>query len=151
MPGVGACKQRGQVAVALPCPGIGDLGRHELVVAIPRHLTEHSDGGVREVRRVQPGQRERVGRICQAGVVHEQRSLVGALGNVYRLQRAVTAEPQARGVAGAEPDQLAVLEPDQPLVPRLGLLERRERVVVEDRAVLVDLYKGRALVVGRGL
>ena len=52
--------------------GIGDLGRHELVLALLWHLPEHPDRGVREVRRVQPGQRERVRGVWQARVMHEQ-------------------------------------------------------------------------------
>jgi len=41
-----------------------------------------------------------------------------------------------------------VLQLDEPLVRGRRLLERRERVVVEDRAVLVDLDERRSPVVG---
>ena len=56
---------------------------------------------------------------------------------------------QALGTFDAEPDRLAVLERDD----RVGLgvlaLDRVERAVVEDRAVLVDLHERRAAVRGR--
>src|SRR5215469_18216834 len=48
---------------------------------------------------------------------------------------------------GTEPDGLTVLKPDKPLVPLTWLGDRRERVVVINRAVLVDLDEGGALVV----
>ena len=116
LPGVGAGEQGGQVAVTVPGPGIGELGGHQLVVGVPGHLPEHADRGVREVGAVQPGQRERVGRVGGVCVVDQQRVLVGGR-DVDRLQPAVPAEPQALGPVRAEPDRRAVLQPDQPLLP----------------------------------
>src|SRR6516164_617104 len=148
-PGVGAGQERAQVAVTLLGAGVDELGGHEFVVGIPWHLPEHPDRGVREVRPVQAGQRERVRRVSGVRVVRQQRVRVGALGD-DRLQRAVPGEPEPLGAVRAEPDRLTVLQPDQPGIARVRLLQRRERVVVEDRAVLVDLDERSALVVRGG-
>ncbi len=97
-----------------------DLLRHQLVVARLLHLPEDADRGVPEVRRVQPGQRERVGRVRAVRVVGDQRASrvvrAAAPCDLDRLELAVRAEAQAAGRRAAEPDRLAVLEPDQPLV-----------------------------------
>ena len=98
---------------------------------------------------VEPGQRERVGRVVPAGVVDEQRIGIGVR-HVHGLQPAVPAGPQPLTPVRAEPDRLTVGQPDQLIVPRGGVLQRRERVVIEDRAVLVDLHKRGAAVIGGG-
>ena len=81
-------------------------------------------------------------------LVRDQRVRVGR-GHLDRLELAVPAETQALRVR-PEADRLSVLELDQPLAGRAGLLERGERVVVEDGAVLVDLDERGALMVGGG-
>jgi hypothetical protein len=96
---------------------------------------------------VEPGQRERVGRVVPAGVVDEQRIGIGVR-HVHGLQPAVPAGPQPLTPVRAEPDRLTVGQPDQLIVPRGGVLQRRERVVIEDRAVLVDLNERRPRVIG---
>src|SRR6516165_8654207 len=142
-PGVVAREQGGEVTGAAPAAGGVDLLRHQLVVTRLLHLAEDPDRGMPEVGRVQPGQRERVGRVGTVRVVGNQRVRIGLL-DLSRLELAVPAEAQALRAA-REPDRLAVLELDQPLVGRAGLLERGERVVVEDGAVLVDLDERGAL------
>ena len=76
-PGIAAGQQGTQVARATAGPGGADLLGHELVVAGLLDLPEHADGGVPEVRRIQPGQRERVGRVGPVRVVRDQRVLIG--------------------------------------------------------------------------
>ena len=87
-PGVVARQQRAQVARAAAGPGRGDLLGHQPVVARLLHLPEHPDRRVPEVGRVQPGQRERVGRVGAVRVVGDQRVRVGAV-DVDRLELAV--------------------------------------------------------------
>src|SRR5712664_1160622 len=86
-PGVVACQQGGEVTGTAPVAGRVDLLRHQLVVARLLHLPEDPYRGVPEVRRVQPGQRERVGRVGAARVVGDQRGLVGR-GDLDRLKLA---------------------------------------------------------------
>ena len=93
-PGVVAGQQGGEVTGAAAAAGGVDLLRHQLVVARLLDLAEDADRGVPEVRRVQPGQRERVGRVGAVRVVRDQRVLVGR-GHLDRLELAVRAEPQA--------------------------------------------------------
>src|ERR1022692_4817637 len=82
-------------------------------------------------------------------IVNQQR-LVVRPGRIHGLERAVAAEPEPLAAVGAEPHWLAMLEPDQPVVPGPGIRDRRERVVVVDRAVLVDLdERGAAMIGGR--
>ena len=82
-------------------------------------------------------------------VVGDQRVRIGARGRPPP-RAARPGRPQALGAARPEPDRLAVFQLDQLLARRGRLLQRRERVVVEDRTVLVDLDERRALMVGGG-
>ena len=149
LPGVGAGQQGSQIALALPGAGLLQLRGHHLVVAGPRHVAEHPDRGVREVGTAEPRQGERIRRVGRRGVVHQQRVLVGP-GHLGRLQRPVAAEAQPLALARAEPDRLAVLQPDQQVTTGRRVLYRPERLVVEDRAVLVDLDERRSPVIRRG-
>src|ERR1017187_5082244 len=149
LPGVIARQQGGKVPVALLLACFLKLGRHQLVMAGPDHLPEQADRRVGEIGAVEPGEGKRVRRIVGMRIVSQQRIRIG-LGHVHRLQRAVAAESQALAAARAELDGSAVLKADQVLFPRSWLGNRRERVIVEDRAVLVDLDERGTLVVGRG-
>src|SRR6266516_7979247 len=71
LPGVPAGQQGGEVAVALALARGLDLAGHQVVIGGPGDLPEDADGGVREVRRVQPRQREGVGRVGHVLVVHK--------------------------------------------------------------------------------
>ena len=81
------------------------------------------------------------------GVVDEQ-GVLADVGDVYDCEGGVGAADDAALAVGAEPDRLAVLEPDGELVAGVGVLERLERAVVEDVAVLVDLDQRGAAVRG---
>ena len=94
-----AGQQGPQVTRAAAGLGRRELLGHQLVVARLLDLPEHPDRGVPEVRRIQPGQRERVGRVGAVRVVGDQRAGIGALG-LDRLELTVMAEPQAPGSPG---------------------------------------------------
>src|SRR5581483_2403036 len=105
VPGVGAGQQRGEFTRPVFGARGVDLPGHQLVIAGLLHLPEYAHRRVPEVRRVQPGQRERIGRVGPVRVVHDR--LIRVVG---RLQLAVAAEPQP---GAARPHRCTVLELEQ--------------------------------------
>ena len=101
---------------------LGDLVADLVVVRRTLDLAEDADRDVRHRAVVEPGDLERLRRVVRVGVVHE--------------------------LVVADPHRLAVLEPDQPGLGLVLVLEHVERAVVEDRAVLVDLDERGAAVRG---
>ncbi len=136
--------------------GGGDLGARLVVVRRPLDLAEDADRRLVEVAGVgQPGDRERRRRVRVVRVVDEQR-VVADVGDVDDLDAAGRRGGPGpwcpgRPRRGAEPDRLAVHERDDRVGLGVGVLDRVEGAVVEDRAVLVDLdQRGAAVGGGRG-
>ncbi|MPM27536.1 hypothetical protein SDC9_74048 [bioreactor metagenome] len=99
----------------------------------------------------QAGEGEGVRRVVEVGVVDDDvlRGDVGTFGDAQRPGGPVPDHGQV--AADAEDDLLAVAERDDRLGRLLATLQRVERTVVEDRAVLVDLHQRRAAVRGSRL
>lgn len=85
------------------------------------------------------------------GVVDDQVGLaVGQRGDFADREGGEAVADDAEVAVGAEADRFAVDERDDRVVAGLGVLEGVERVVVEDRAVLVDLHERGTAVLGGG-
>src|SRR5712691_452895 len=125
---------------------IDPLG-HAVVIGRSLDRPEQADWSVREVGIVESGKRERVRRVIDMRVVHDQ-GVFAYLGDVDGLDRAVAPKAQTMLAARTVLDRLAVLQPHDIVLARTGFGDRSERVVVEDRAVLVDLDERRAPVIG---
>lgn len=127
----------------------GPAGRHLRVVDGPVDGAQDTDRRVVQGVRVgQAGQGERRGRGLGVRVVDEHLVLV-VRRHRHHLQITGDRVPDdTLGQVAAEPDGLAVLQPDHGLLGLLLVLEGVEGAVVEDVAVLVDLDQGRALVGG---
>ena len=78
--------------------------------------------------------------VLVVGVMDQQRVLADLV-DVDHLDPARGIPDDAAVAADAEPDRLAVFEPDGDLVLAGGVLQRLEGTVVEDVAVLVDLHQ----------
>src|SRR5664280_1981784 len=120
-----------------------DLVAHQVVVHRPVDGAEDAEGGWPVD--FQSGQHERQARMGVLGVVNEQR-LLADLSDVDELQLTLGGHPDTALAVPAEPDGTAVLESDQVVVAGVRVLQSVVRAVVEDVAVLVDLYQGGAAV-----
>ena len=156
-PRVAAADQAGQPVLGRVRGGGGrggDLRARLVVVRRPLDLAEDADRRLVEVAGVgQPRDRERGARVLVVGVV-DQQGVLADLGHQRHLDAAGGGPDQAlvalAVLAGlAEPDRLAVLERDDRVGLGVLVLDRVERAVVEDRAVLVDLDERGASVRGR--
>src|SRR3989440_2130814 len=150
-PHVAAVDELLELSAPLPRDGLLDLVRHEVLVGLALDVAEDADG-LREIGLLHAREHEGDRWVLDVRVVDETVRFVEA-GLRAQLDdlgaRAVHA--YAAVSVFAEDHRLAVFEIEHAVGADGPLGERVERAVVEDVAVLVDLYEADALVCGSRL